>query len=167
MANIRIKHMRRVRSKGSTYWYHRKTGERLPEDETARIYRVLSINEGLDTPSRKVKVGSLEAVANVYRANEAFKGLADRTRQDYDSRLKGLCSLWGDQPIASIARRHVIALQDEFADKPATADRTVTVRSAVAGFSASRSCNAITCWRLIAAIGWSPQSEQINLSRRV
>ena len=138
MVNVRIKHMRRVRSKGSTYWYHRKTGERLPDDETARIRRVLEINEGLDTPSRKVKVGSVEAVANVYRASPVFKDLAAKTRLDYDSRLKVLCSLWGDQPIASIARRHVIALQDEFADKPATADRTVTVLRVLLAFAVKR-----------------------------
>ena len=138
MVNVRIKHMRRVRSKGSTYWYHRKTGERLPDDETARIRRVLEINEGLDTPSRKVKVGSVEAVANVYRASPVFKDLAAKTRLDYDSRLKVLCSLWGNQPIASIARRHVIALQDEFADKPATADRTVTVLRVLLAFAVKR-----------------------------
>ena len=64
MVNVNIKHMHKVRAKGHDYWYHRKTGERLPDDEIARIYRVLSINEGLETPSRRVKVASVEAVAN-------------------------------------------------------------------------------------------------------
>ncbi len=138
MTSVNIKHMRRVRSKGSTYWYHRKTGERLPDDEAARIRRVLEINEGLDTPSRKVKVGTVEAIANIYRASPAFKDLAERTRLDYDSRLKMLCSLWGDQPVAAIARRHVIRLQDEYADKPATADRNVTVLRVLLAFAVKR-----------------------------
>ena len=138
MVAIRIKHMRRVRSKGQIYWYHRKTGERLAENETARIRRVLEINEGLDTPSRRVKVGSVEAVANIYRASEAFKRLAQETKLNYDSRLKIICDLWGDQPITAILRQHVIALQDKFSDRPATADRTVAVLRILLAFAIKR-----------------------------
>ena len=138
MVNVNIKHMRRVRSKGTTYWYHRKSGERLPDDETARIRRALEINEGLDTPSTRVRIGSLEAVANLYRAHRSFTGLAEKTRVDYNARLKFLCSLWGDEQISSIQRRHVIALQDKLADKPATADRTVTVLRILMDFAVER-----------------------------
>lgn len=138
MATVSIKHMRRVKAKGRVYWYHRRTGDRLPDDETARILRVLEINEGLETPSRRVKVGSVEAVANVYRANAAFKNLAPSTRQDYDNRLKLICSLWGNQPITAIQRKHVMALQDRFTDKPATADRMVTVLRVLLAFAVKR-----------------------------
>lgn len=138
MVTVAIKHMRRVRSKGRTYWYHRRTGERLPEDENQRIRRVLEINQGIETPSRHVKVGSVEAITNVYRASESFKKLADSTRQDYGNRLKIICELWGDQPIAAIQRKHVIALQDQFADRAATADRTVTVLRVLLAFAVKR-----------------------------
>ena len=47
MAVIRLRHVKRVRSKGRTYWYHRVTGERLPEDRDERIARVVVINAGL------------------------------------------------------------------------------------------------------------------------
>ena len=44
---VRIKHAKPVRSKGHTYWYHRKTGERLPDDRDDRAARVLDINRTL------------------------------------------------------------------------------------------------------------------------
>ncbi len=36
---LRLKHVKRVRAKGQTYWYHRKTGERLPTDHEERAAR--------------------------------------------------------------------------------------------------------------------------------
>ena len=96
MVSVRIKHLRRVRAKGRTYWYHRKTGERLPDDEAARLRRVLDINDGLEKPGRRVRVGSVEAIANIYRGSPTFKRLATRTQQDYGLRLRVLCDLWGD-----------------------------------------------------------------------
>ena len=138
MVNVNIKHMRRVRSKGHIYWYHRRTGERLPDDETARIRRALHINEGLDTPLPSVRIGSLEAVANLYRASRGFKNLAEDTRRDYNQRLKLLCSLWGDQPIAEIKRKHVIGLRDKLDDQPVTADRTVGALRRLMDFAVER-----------------------------
>ncbi len=138
MVAVQIKHMRRVRSKGRVYWYHRRTGERLPDDETARVRRVLEINEGLETPGRRVRFGSVEAVSNVYKASPAFRNLADRTRHDYAMRLRVICDLWGNHPIASIQRKHVFALQDQFAEHPATADRTVTVLRVLLAFAVER-----------------------------
>ena len=41
---LRLKHVKRVRAKGRTYWYHRLTGERLPTDREERAARVLEIN---------------------------------------------------------------------------------------------------------------------------
>jgi len=142
MVTVSIRHLRRVKAKGRIYWYHRRTGERLPDDETARLHRVLEINVGLETPSRRVKVGSVEAVANVYRANAAFKNLAARTRQDYNARLTMICSLWGDQPVTAIQRKHVLALQDKYADQPATADRMVTVLRVLLAFAVKRELRA-------------------------
>ena len=138
MATVHIKHLRQVRAKGRTYWYHRKTGERLPDDEAARLRRVLEINDGLEKPGRRVKVGSVEAIANVYKASPAFKRLAARTQQDYGLRLRVLCDLWGDQPITAIQRKHVLALQDQFADRPATADRMVTVVRVLLAYAVER-----------------------------
>ena len=138
MIAVRIKHLRRVRSKGTTYWYHRLTGERLPDDENGRLRRALEINVGLEAPTRHVKVGSIEALANVYLASGAFKGLAGSTQHDYRARLRQICGLWGDFPITSIQRKHVIALQDRHADTPATADRMVTVLRVLLAFAVDR-----------------------------
>jgi integrase len=138
MVTVEIKHMRRVRSKGRTYWYHRRTGERLPEDETARIRRVLEINDGLEVPGRRVKVGSVEAVSNVYLASATFKKRAPATQAAYRARLRDICNLWGERPIADIRRKHVIALQDHYADKPATGDMTVAILRLLMAFAVDR-----------------------------
>ncbi len=142
MIAVRIKHLRRVRSKGKTYWYHRLTGERLPDDENERLRRVLEINMETEAPSRRVKVGSVEALANVYRASGAFKQLADSTQHNYATRLRQICDLWGDFPIASIQRKHVIAMQDRHADTPATADRLVMVLRVLLAFAMDREYRA-------------------------
>lgn len=138
MTDVYLKHLRRVVSKGRVYWYHRKTGERLPDDETARIRRVLEINEGLTTPSRRVSIGSVAAIANQYRASPEFARLAERTRKDYIARLNTITDLWGEHPVTSIRREHVIAFQDRFSDKPPTADRYVTVLRNVLAFAVRR-----------------------------
>ncbi len=38
---VRLKHVKRVRVKGRTYWYHQLTRERLPDDHEERAARVL------------------------------------------------------------------------------------------------------------------------------
>ena len=72
---VRLKHVKRVRAKGRLYFYHRITGERLPEDREDRARRVLDINAGLKKPSRRVRVGSVEALVNLYRGSPEFKNL--------------------------------------------------------------------------------------------
>ena len=52
--------------------------------------------------------------------------------------LRGWCSLWGDEQIFSIQRKHIVALQDKLTDKPATADRTVTILRILMDFAVER-----------------------------
>lgn len=59
---IRLKHVKRVRAKGRTYWYHRITGERLPEEHEERAARVLEINRTMKGAARKITAGSLADV---------------------------------------------------------------------------------------------------------
>ena len=46
---VRLKHVKRVRAKGRTYWYHRITGERLPTDREERAADLLGVSVDLDT----------------------------------------------------------------------------------------------------------------------
>ena len=51
---MRLKFVKRVRTKGRVYWYHTKTRQRLPDDPETRAARVLEINRSLT--SRPVAV---------------------------------------------------------------------------------------------------------------
>ena len=44
---VRLRYVKRVRSKGRTYWYHQITKERLSDDRDERTARVLEINRTL------------------------------------------------------------------------------------------------------------------------
>lgn len=135
---VRLKHVKRVRAKGRWYYYHRITGERLPEDGEDRVRRVLDINAGLKRPSRRVRVGSVEAVANLYRGAPEFKNLRPRTRESYELYLKTICRAWGDLPISGITRQHALGLRDKHADTPASADRMITVLRVLLEFAVDR-----------------------------
>lgn len=51
---LRIRHVKCVRSRrsGKVYFYHRLTGERLPNDPEARARRALEINAKIDQDAR-------------------------------------------------------------------------------------------------------------------
>ena len=56
MRDLLTRHVNKVRSKGRTYYYHRKTRERLPDERDARLVRVLQINaEAAKAPGRAAK----------------------------------------------------------------------------------------------------------------
>lgn len=138
MATIRPRHIKRVRAKGRTYWYHQITKERLPEDREARARRVLEINKDLDVPRRHVRPGSVAALANAYRVSPAFKALAKSTRETYTTYLLVIEDHWGKLPIAEIRRKHVLALRDTYGERPAKANMIVKVLSLLIGFAIDR-----------------------------
>ena len=138
MIAIYLKHLRRVRSKGRNYFYHRKTGERLPDDEGDRIRRVLEINQGLDKPSRRIGVGSVAAIVNQYLASPEYARLAEETKRTYRPRLNIIADLWGDVPIDDICRKHVFAFRDRFADNPTSADHFVVLIRNLLRFAVAR-----------------------------
>ena len=138
MVSVNLKHLKRVRTKGRTYWYHQITGERLPNDETERIERVVEINKGIGTIDRHVKPNSVAAVANQYRLAPEYRDLRDRTRQTYNDYLNEICDHWGHLPIAGVHRKHVLALRDHFGDTPAKANSLVMVLRVLLAFAADR-----------------------------
>ena len=99
---------------------------------------MLEINEGLETPGRRLRVGSVEAVVNIYLASAPFAQLADGTKTGYRHALAAICEVWGDLNVADIQRSHVIALRDRYADKPASGDRLVTLLRILLTFAIER-----------------------------
>ncbi len=137
MVWIKVKHVRKVRSKGRVYHYHQVTGERLSADPDERIERVVEINAGLGKPTRP-RAGALAAVATEYRKSPEYKGLRPKTRKNYLRYLDLLCERWGAFSVAGIRRKHVLALRDQFGDTPATANKMVTVLRVLLAFAVDR-----------------------------
>lgn len=137
MAVIRLRHVKRVRSKGRTYWYHRVTGERLPKDRDERIKRVVDINAGLG-PKRIAGPRSVAAVVSAYKASPGYRDLAPKTRRNYALYLDILCQTIGTAPVAGIRRKHVLALRDKYAETPSKANYLVTVLRILLAFAIDR-----------------------------
>ncbi len=135
---VRLRHVKRVRAKGRLYWYHQLTRERLPDDREDRAARVLEINRTLKGTARRIALGSLADVAAQYRKSPDFTRLGDRSRHEYMIYLGILSETWGSQPIASIERKHILALRDKYAETPGKANKIITVLRIVLAFAMDR-----------------------------
>ncbi len=124
---VRLRHVKRVSAKGRTYWYHRITGERLPEDREERVARVLEINRTMKGTARKIAPDSLADVIAQYKRAPEFRKLRDRTRHEYAIYMDLLSKTWGPHPVTSIERKHIVALMNNYAETPEKANRLVTV----------------------------------------
>jgi integrase len=82
MTLFRIKGVKKVRSKGHVYYYHRRTMTRLPGDPgtTAFMDALRDLDVGQEV---KANPGTLGALITAYRGSPEFARLADRTRSDY------------------------------------------------------------------------------------
>ncbi len=132
---IRLKHVKRVRAKDRTYWYHRITGERLPEEHEERAARVLEINRTMKGTTRKITAGSLADVIAQYKQAPEFRELRDRTRHNYAIYLDLLSETWGAHPVTSIARKHIVALRNKYTETPAKANRLIIVLRIVLAYA--------------------------------
>ncbi len=136
---VRLKHVKRVRSKGRTYWYHQITHERLPDDHEERAARVLEINSTMKgTTARTIAPGSLADIVAQYKRAPEFRNLRGSTRGPYSVLLDLLLDTWGAFPIASIGRKHVLGLRDKFAETPAKANKLITVLRILLTFAVDR-----------------------------
>ncbi len=138
MQVVKLKHVKRYRSKGRDYWYHRITRERLPDDETARVQRVLHLNATLEGWSERTIAGSIGDLVSRYRASPEFKRLAPRTRSTYMESLGLLEEGSADVPITEIDIAWLYALRDSMADTPRAADKMLAMMSVLLNFAVVR-----------------------------
>ena len=152
---IRLKHINRVRSKGQLYWYYRRDGrnvERLPDDEAARIKRVLDLEAGWDVGPREGSGqgphdGSLGALICQYRKAPEFKQLAPSTRKNYQHFLGLLETNLSSKPVAKIDSAWVHKLRDGMGeDMPRSANGLVAMLSILLNFGMLRGwCSVNPC----------------------
>jgi integrase len=82
---FRVRGVKRVRSKGHTYYYHRKTGTRItaPPGTAAFAAEVDRLDQEASAGRSVCPPGTWGWLVEQYRASPEFAALAPRTRQDY------------------------------------------------------------------------------------
>ena len=112
---VRVSGVKKVRSKGRLYFYHRRTGERIIAVPNTPAF-VLEV-ERLDrlarpSPERKeMNRGTLGALIVGYRGSPEYSRLAERTRADYGKVFDYLSSIDG-MPLVQLNAAAVIKIRD-------------------------------------------------------
>lgn len=134
---VKLQHVNTVTAKGRTYHYHRKTGERLPDNEAERAARVVAINAGLEK-EREIAHGTMAALVEAYKASSDYRKRAAKTRKDYMRYLDYYAENFGDLPVSEIDREFVLELRDKFQDTPRTADYMIAILRRILNFAVDR-----------------------------
>lgn len=120
---VRVKGIKRVRSKGRVYHYHRATGKRItaPPNSAAFIAEVRQLDAAPitdrtakprhETRPAPYKAGTWGALVAAYRASPEFSRLADRTKRDYGRVLDYLAAL-DDMPLVQISAAACLKIRD-------------------------------------------------------
>jgi integrase len=111
-------HVKRVRAKGRVYYYHRKTGERLPADRAAALARAIEINATLAGRAKALrspdgaKQGTFAELVGRYRASPEYQGLAANTKRHYAPVLDQIARGWGTSLVVRLRRADVRFARD-------------------------------------------------------
>lgn len=112
MVVMRMRGIKRVKSKGRVYYYHRATGRRIEaEPGSAAFIRLVEIFDGLHSPEPAARDGTLGGLIAAYRASPEFTGLAERTRKDYQKVFDYLQPM-RDLPLWQLDTAMVIGVRD-------------------------------------------------------
>jgi hypothetical protein len=134
------RHVNRVVNRhGRAYYYHRVTGERLPDDRDARRQRVLELNDqrARDKPRPgKPAPGTWARLIDEYKADPEYTDLGDETRRGYDRHLEAIRKVWGQHTVKSVKSKNVRSMRNRLAKTPRAANLRVAVLSIL--FNAGR-----------------------------
>lgn len=143
---IRMRGIKRVRSKGRVYFYHRASKTRLtaPPGSAAFIAEVRALDEAARRETRQQPrtgylAGSWGELVAAYRAAPEFSRLALRTRSGYDEALAWLAPL-DDMPLLQLTPATCLQIRDRaFAQRARHfANYTLRIMSIVLGWGRPR-----------------------------
>jgi integrase len=126
------------------YYYAWRGGPRMKEDpekdEHAFAAEYFRLTRGRDLPSGKGKLPELVAA---YRKSALYTSKKESTRRGYDAAIDRIQAEFHDMPLSALAkpgaRRLLLEWRDEdLADRPRTADLTMTVFAKMLAFGADR-----------------------------
>lgn len=116
MPTIRMGNINRVTPKGPggpVYYYHRKTGRRLPDDPKSPAFRdAWEREEGRLVKGDAPVAGTLAGLIQAYRKSVEFNAKAQRTRADYQQVFDWLAPI-GDRAVVEFTPPFVFALRDK------------------------------------------------------
>lgn len=147
---IRVHGIKRVRAKGRLYYYHRRTGKRVPTELFApgREHDLLVC---IDRLNGKAKVapqdGTLGALVAAYKGSPDFTQLAPRTRKDYNKVFDSLADIDGMPLDSELDEEFVLGVRDKAfkAHKRRFANYTVQVLSLLFSWGKPRGwCKRVT-----------------------
>jgi integrase len=139
---VKLKHVKKVRAKGKVYFYHTKTGQRLPDDPEERARWVLEINAGLNQTRPDQRAGTVGHTIKAYLSSPEFNQLAPGSKKGYRNALDTIRDHWGKFRIEQPERKHVMALRDKYSDKPGKANTLLRILGVLFRFAVDRGLRA-------------------------
>jgi integrase len=140
-----------VRSKGREYFYYQPyrgragqgprvklAGAPYADDGTPDLgwwdgfRRVAGVSEGIKPP------GTFAALIAEYKTSPEWRELSDKTVEEWSRYLDQVLAKWGALRVAAVEPRHVLALRDTLAAKPASANNLIRALSAMLTWSVPR-----------------------------
>jgi integrase len=107
---VRVKGVKRVRSKGRIYYYDRQSHRRITAPYgTPQFFQEIEQLRGV-APAKAIP-GTFGGLIQAYRASPEFTGLAPRTRSDYQKVFDYLAAIDG-MPLIQIDEAAVMAFRD-------------------------------------------------------
>ena len=117
---MRMKGIKKATGRGGrTYYYHRRTGERIRTDPKADPAGFAAEVDALNkrhAPAEDKIPGSWGHLVQRYRSSPEWRGLAPRTRADYDKVFNYLARIDG-RPLGAITSPRLITLRDKAFDQ--------------------------------------------------
>ena len=116
MMHVRVKGVKRYRSKGEWYSYHRATGIRLMADfgSVAFFLEVAALDGRAQ--QKAALPGTLDGLMQLYRASPTYLDLAASTRTGY-ARMMNLLIPIANMPLVELTPQFIAGLRDRIAAK--------------------------------------------------
>lgn len=143
-------HVKRVRNpSGRDYYYltrHRGTARqeksiRLPEDPRAPAFwqAYASAMNSAAAPRPRDSVGDL---IEAWQRSPEWQALSVGTQREWRRHTARIALAWGQLPVRGIEPKHVLALRDQWASMPATANNMIRCLSSMLSWSVPRDWRA-------------------------
>jgi integrase len=133
-----MKGVNKVTVSGRIYYYDRRTGERLPDDEKARRARMLEIARGEATARKRPGYGTIAELIATFRGRPEYLRLAANSRRAYGRLLDSLMEDVGTHQVSEIDREFVVVVRDSLAATPRTADMMIAVLRRLLAYAVER-----------------------------